>query len=166
MQNEASDAFVVFSTPCIFIFVDNVDEQSAHDEGDDEDPDQPIFSLVTGKYRHARRYEGKVYGVYTSFYIERAFQTRSQLETKKVQRRLFCAVRTIVSQDLLTVLQVGTEVSRSPFLPCTDLQSATSPWSICPRSRSADCLRHQVYLSKTEDIKAWRLGLAKTLLAC
>jgi diphthamide biosynthesis protein 2 len=31
------------------------------DEGGDgdEDPDQPVFSLVTGKYRHARRFGGE-----------------------------------------------------------------------------------------------------------
>jgi hypothetical protein len=29
------------------------------DENEDEDPDRPIFSLVTGKYRHAKRYGGE-----------------------------------------------------------------------------------------------------------
>jgi diphthamide biosynthesis protein 2 len=28
-------------------------------EDEDEDPDRPVFSLVTGKYRHARRYGGE-----------------------------------------------------------------------------------------------------------
>lgn len=27
-------------------------------EADEEDPDQPVFSMVTGKYRHAKRYGG------------------------------------------------------------------------------------------------------------
>ncbi|PPQ91528.1 hypothetical protein CVT25_008796 [Psilocybe cyanescens] len=29
------------------------------DEGTDSDPDQPVFSLMTGTYRHAKRYGGK-----------------------------------------------------------------------------------------------------------
>ncbi|KAJ3522004.1 hypothetical protein NMY22_g12071 [Coprinellus aureogranulatus] len=40
-----------------------VDEEKVgeEDEGQlsDQDPDQPVFSLVTGKYRHAKRYGGK-----------------------------------------------------------------------------------------------------------
>ncbi|KII84822.1 hypothetical protein PLICRDRAFT_57334 [Plicaturopsis crispa FD-325 SS-3] len=28
-------------------------------EADEEDPDQPVFSMVTGKYRHAKRYGGE-----------------------------------------------------------------------------------------------------------
>ncbi|KAH9475326.1 2-(3-amino-3-carboxypropyl)histidine synthase subunit 2 [Psilocybe cubensis] len=36
------------------------DGTSKHeDEGTDSDPDQPVFSLVTGTYRHAKRYGGK-----------------------------------------------------------------------------------------------------------
>jgi diphthamide biosynthesis protein 2 len=31
-------------------------QQHSHDEGD---PDRPVFSLVTGKYRHAKRYGGE-----------------------------------------------------------------------------------------------------------
>lgn len=33
---------------------------------DGEDPDQPQFSLVTGKYRHAKRYTGRPPGTETS----------------------------------------------------------------------------------------------------
>jgi hypothetical protein len=34
--------------------------QHSRDEGDEDgDPDQPVFSLVTGKYRHAKRYGGE-----------------------------------------------------------------------------------------------------------
>lgn len=29
------------------------------DEGSDSDPDRPVFSLVTGTYRHAKRYGGR-----------------------------------------------------------------------------------------------------------
>lgn len=30
------------------------------DEGEEDDPDRPVFSLVTGKYRHAKRYGGEL----------------------------------------------------------------------------------------------------------
>ena len=29
------------------------------EEEDGDDPDRPVFSLVTGKYRHAKRYGGE-----------------------------------------------------------------------------------------------------------
>ncbi|KAF8966760.1 putative diphthamide synthesis protein-domain-containing protein [Flammula alnicola] len=41
---------------------DNVEEGGSGDgdgDGDESDPDQPVFSLVTGTYRHAKRYGGK-----------------------------------------------------------------------------------------------------------
>lgn len=35
-------------------------DKGARDEDPEEDPDRPMFSLVTGKYRHAKRYgDGK-----------------------------------------------------------------------------------------------------------
>ena len=30
--------------------------EKKRDNGDQEDDDQPVFSLITGKYRHAKRY--------------------------------------------------------------------------------------------------------------
>lgn len=30
----------------------------AEEQSDEDDPDQPVFSLVTGTYRHAKRYGG------------------------------------------------------------------------------------------------------------
>lgn len=37
------------------------------DEGTDSDPDQPVFSLMTGTYRHAKRYGGQSFSHYLYF---------------------------------------------------------------------------------------------------
>jgi diphthamide biosynthesis protein 2 len=34
-------------------------KSSSDDVDEDDDPDRPVFSLVTGKYRHAKRYGGE-----------------------------------------------------------------------------------------------------------
>jgi len=34
-------------------------KHSPDGEDEDGDPDHPVFSLVTGKYRHAKRYGGE-----------------------------------------------------------------------------------------------------------
>jgi hypothetical protein len=35
--------------------------EAANDtEGSEEDLDKPVFSVITGKYRHAKRYEGEL----------------------------------------------------------------------------------------------------------
>jgi diphthamide biosynthesis protein 2 len=36
------------------------DSKPSLDQDEEEDPDRPIFSLLTGKYRHAKRYGGEL----------------------------------------------------------------------------------------------------------
>ena len=36
-------------------------EKVADEDNEAVDPDQPVFSLISGTYRHARRYGGKSY---------------------------------------------------------------------------------------------------------
>jgi hypothetical protein len=37
---------------------------SGAEEDESEDSDQPVFSLITGSYRHAKRYGGKDFAFY------------------------------------------------------------------------------------------------------
>ena len=67
---------------------------------DTNDPDQPVFSLVTGKYRHAKRYGG----MYRLALMSRTFahqdtqtMTRSQV-LLRIHPLSSCAIKTTPSR--------------------------------------------------------------------
>lgn len=44
-------------------------DDAAHEDQEEIDPDQPVFSLVTGKYRHAKRYGGQCRSFHRGYII-------------------------------------------------------------------------------------------------
>ena len=84
-----------------------------HQESDPEDLDQPVFSLVTGKYRHAKRYHSMFIGVPTHISILLTMLTTLQIQnpTRPAPTRprplLSSAIRTQLSVLCPTVPQVN-----------------------------------------------------------
>lgn len=62
--------------PCLHVVYDaataanTVNDTGKDDREENEDPDRPIFSLVTGKYRQARRFGVRGTALF-SFYLDR-----------------------------------------------------------------------------------------------
>ncbi|KAI0821748.1 diphthamide biosynthesis protein [Trametes gibbosa] len=85
-------------------------------EGEQDDLDQPVFSLVTGKYRHAQRYGGSdepsVNGKDSSAIILRnQDNTLARLDdsaaAKFLQSRIFQGLEPRVGEDVPSVLEQG-----------------------------------------------------------
>jgi len=69
-------------------------------EDDENDTDRPIFSFVTGKYRHAKHFVGMSPRLVahravdnTSFYLYQLIPWRPEVMMKKQRRQSYCAIK-------------------------------------------------------------------------
>ena len=76
------------------------------------DPDRPMFSLITGKYRHAKRYGGELLEHHFLFPLTEILQKTISLLRLRHPRPLFLEIKMVQSQHSGIALLV------CPFLFC------------------------------------------------
>ncbi|RPD58166.1 diphthamide biosynthesis protein [Lentinus tigrinus ALCF2SS1-7] len=90
-------------------------DNSPPENPEDEDDDQPVFSVVTGKYRHAKRYDGASahddIGDSSAVVLRNQENALSKMEDSAaaqfLQTRTFRGLETRVGQDAPSLLEQG-----------------------------------------------------------